>query len=142
MKLLKLLGMLIVFAVIAGCSQTSTSGQPKSEPTATPAAPPTTEPSAQPLPPPEVKPVIPSGADIQILGKGGFEPNEIKIAAGGTITWKVTDKSSHKLHENGVNGFTSPVLKEGETFENTFKDAGTFEIIDVVFGKEMTIVVQ
>src|SRR3989338_4894200 len=99
------------------------------------------QPIVEPVQPPVVQPVTPSGADVQVLGRGGFEPIDVKIAVGGTVTFKVMDKSNHKISQIGSD-ITSPLLKPGDTYERTFSEAGTYEVLDVVFGKKLKVTVE
>ena len=51
-----------------------------------------------------------------------FEPEELEIDAGDTVTWEFVGGALHNVQGDG---FKSKNLKEG-TFEHTFKSAGEF----------------
>jgi plastocyanin len=63
------------------------------------------------------------------ITKGGFSPEALTIAVGDTVTWRNDDTTSHQISSKGA-GFTSPLLKPGETFSFTYKSAGRFTYQD------------
>jgi len=82
-------------------------------------------PAPTPNPPAPVTVTIPVGAST--LGRGGFIPNPITVAVGGTVTWNNTDTatSSHNVtSDSGV--FASQNFANGATFSFTFQSRGTF----------------
>lgn len=54
-----------------------------------------------------------------------FDPKEITIAAGDTVTWTNMDAARHDvdLDDNGH----SPSLSKGETYSKTFDKPGTYD---------------
>lgn len=55
-----------------------------------------------------------------------FQPAEITIQAGETITWINQDTVGHTAT---CDSFDSGLLKKGETFKQTFNETGTFDYI-------------
>jgi plastocyanin len=55
-----------------------------------------------------------------------FSPNSVTIAIGATVTWTNRDSAPHTVTSSGGEFNESPVLKQGQTFSNTFTTAGSF----------------
>jgi plastocyanin len=66
---------------------------------------------------------IPSGADV--LGDRAFQPDELDVTAGTTVTWTNTDSVSHTSTSDAA-GWNSGTIAPGRQFSNTFQTAGTF----------------
>ena len=76
------------------------------------------------------------------ITKGGFAPSTLTIAVGDTVTWRNDDTSSHQIASKSA-GFTSPLIKPGETFSFTYKLAGRFSYQDeTVKRNKGTVTVQ
>lgn len=60
-----------------------------------------------------------------------YVPMEVSVPAGGTITWTNEDDFPHTVTKEGGPGpeFDSGEIDGGETFEQTFKDAGTIDYV-------------
>jgi plastocyanin len=101
-----------------------------------------------------VTPVIAADHTVNIVGLV-FEPPEITVAVGDTITWEVTesigaphsvtsgtpgDADAGEEFDSGPAGLANV----GETFEHTFESAGTFDYYCTVHGEAMSgqVVVQ
>jgi plastocyanin len=54
-----------------------------------------------------------------------FAPATIMVMRGTTVTWTNLDSASHTVSADGYE-FDSGTLKKGDTFSQTFNDAGTF----------------
>jgi plastocyanin len=54
-----------------------------------------------------------------------FQPAEISIAAGGTVTWVNGDAEEHTVTATD-RSYTSPGLEEEETFSHRFTAPGTY----------------
>ena len=67
--------------------------------------------------------VIPSGAET--LGNRAYNPDDINVSPGDTVTWKNTDSTAHTSTSDG-NGWNSSVIAPGGQFSFTFGTAGTF----------------
>ena len=96
-----------VVLAIAACSGSST---------AAPSAPPSAAPSA-PAP-------AATGSAVSIASFS-FEPAEITISAGTTVTWTNNDSAGHTVTADD-GSFKSDTLGTGATFSQTFTAAGTF----------------
>ncbi len=71
-----------------------------------------------------VRIVEPAGAAAQ---EWNFSPAEIRIAAGGAVTWTNTGATFHTVtSDDGGATFDSHVVNPKETFTFTFARAGTF----------------
>jgi plastocyanin len=63
-----------------------------------------------------------------------FDPAELSIAPGDTVTWVNDEGVPHDVQKTGGPGpeFSSGPeggMSEGDTFEHTFEDAGTYEYV-------------
>jgi len=83
--------------------------------------------------------VVGGAADVQLL-RGGFDPEELTVSAGTVVTWKNMDDRIHIVVL--VGGERSPRLSEGDIFEYEFEEAGTYTIMDSVFGFKGTVTVE
>jgi plastocyanin len=63
------------------------------------------------------------------ITKAGFTPSAVTIAVGDTVTWRNDDTSSHQIESKSA-GFSSPLLRPGETYSFTYKEAGRFAYQD------------
>ena len=63
------------------------------------------------------------------ITRAGFTPADVTIAAGDTVTWENRDTVDHQVVSRQA-GFTSPVLKPGQTFSFTFREPGRFNYED------------
>lgn len=64
----------------------------------------------------------------------GFVPSTVTIDQGDSVTWTNTDTARHQVASD-KGGFSSPVLKTGESYSFTFKAAGTFAYKDALTKK-------
>ena len=64
-----------------------------------------------------------SSADVEI-SNFQFSPSTTTIAKGGSVTWTNMDSASHTI---AGSGFSSASLGKGESFSQTFNEAGTFD---------------
>jgi plastocyanin len=55
-----------------------------------------------------------------------FEPGELTVRAGTSVTWTNHDDATHSVTQN-AELLDSPDLADGDTYEVTFGDAGTYE---------------
>ena len=63
------------------------------------------------------------------IGDRDFEPKEIKIRPGDTVTWVNDDDRDHTVvsDEDSEESFDSGKIRAGKSFSHTFEKAGTFE---------------
>jgi plastocyanin len=57
-----------------------------------------------------------------------FNPGDVTVAKGTTVTWTNNDSATHKI-KSGDGSFNSDNLANGDTFQHTFDTAGTFDYI-------------
>jgi plastocyanin len=72
-----------------------------------------------------------------------FKPAEITIQAGDTVTWTNEDSVGHDVTGDDFNSGSPGGIANGETFEHTFDQAGTFDYVCTVHpGMEGTVTVE
>ena len=67
---------------------------------------------------------IPMGAEN--LGNRAYNPGEVSVSVGGTVTWVNTDRESHTSTSNAAH-WDSGIIAPGRQFSSTFPTAGTFQ---------------
>ncbi len=113
---------LLVLAVmtVSGCTTSSPAVTPTT--TASPA-------TSTPVPPtPTATPAasaLPTSASVTISGFS-FQPGEVTIARGGTVTWTNNDGTAHTIK---FQDSESQALQNGKAYSRTFDAAGTFDYI-------------
>ena len=143
----------ILFVVfLVGCA-TQPTAPSDNAPVATDEPPtlPSDEGTATTSEPPTV-PGMEATAEVILNGKAGFDPDQIKIKAGDTLTVLVRDseletsgntsvvQKEHKFAINGI-GPVSGSLKDGERFDYTFEETGTYKLQDLTFKQYLTVIV-
>jgi len=63
------------------------------------------------------------------IQKNAFSPAKVTVGKGDTVRWTNDDDRDHKVAAKD-GSFSSGNLKPGDTFEHTFKKAGTFDYAD------------
>jgi plastocyanin len=104
-------------------------------------------PTPSPIPSPAPAPggssssvTIPTGAAV--LGDRAYNPDDINVAVGATVTWMNTDSVSHTSTSN-ASGWDSGIVAPGAQFSFAFKTAGTFRYHCAIHpGMIGTVVVQ
>src|SRR4030095_6437075 len=87
-------------------------------------SPTTPSPSPAPAPSGPSSPVvIPQGAEF--LGNRAYNPDDITVATGATVTWTNNDSIPH-TSTSDVRGWDSGSVAGGGRFSCTFQNAGTF----------------
>ncbi|MFC1768768.1 hypothetical protein ACFLZX_03305 [Nanoarchaeota archaeon] len=135
MKILYIFAVSVLLLFVAGCAEEEIPPEPNVTP-----EPQEPEPKVDPVPPPPPSSTAPSSVDVQMV-RGGFDPEEVTIAVGGTISWSIGDTTTHKLTLVGV-GPIGPTLRNGDKFDYTFDEAGSYEIVDIIFKKKMVVTVE
>jgi plastocyanin len=69
------------------------------------------------------QPVTTNEVDIQDFA---FSPDSITVTKGTTVTWTNKDSAPHTVKGIGT-VWTSETLNQGQTYNQTFNEAGTFE---------------
>lgn len=109
MKRKWILVLLLAVAVVVSTTISGCTSAPPGKRTATVRASPTTQ-------------AINSTATV-VIKDTAFQPGEVKISRGGTVTWINEDTTRHDV---SFNGDTSPILRQGEKYTRTFNNSGTF----------------
>lgn len=69
------------------------------------------------------------GAEV-VIKNLSFEPAEVTIKAGETVTWKNEDRRSHQIMSGAppvmTEDFVSPLLQAGDTWSHTFEEPGEY----------------
>ena len=72
-----------------------------------------------------------------------FNPPEITVAAGDTVTWTNNDTVGHDVTGDSFSSGDPGGLQNGDTFEFTFKNAGSFDYVCTVHpGMEGSVTVE
>jgi len=69
-------------------------------------------------------PVLARAATVEIT-KFAFEPKEITVAPGTSITWSNNDEIPHTVNATDK-GFHSPAMDTGDRYEHTFTQPGDY----------------
>jgi plastocyanin len=69
-----------------------------------------------------------AGAGAVSIKDFAFNPADVTVAKGTTVTWKNDDSATHRI-KSGDGSFDSKDLKNGNSFDHTFDTAGTFDYI-------------
>jgi plastocyanin len=76
------------------------------------------------------------------ITRTGFTPSTLTVSVGDSVVWANADTANHQVESKSA-GFTSPVLKPGETFTFTYQTPGRFAYQDQVVKKNRgTVTVQ
>jgi amicyanin len=106
----KLSFLLIPLLLLAACASTPAAG---------PAA-------TLPAAPADTLAAAPQSGQVQVTIAGfAFDPPDLTIKAGSTVTWTNQDSVTHNVTADD-NSWGSPDLHQGDTFSHTFDTAGTY----------------
>ena len=141
-----LIGLFLVLLLVGCQQQAATTGQEVvDEPQTTPAE--TLEEETQPAEP-EPAPAqeeAAEGADVSILGKGGFDPEEITVKNGAIVTFMNNDPKKKGIvltFKVGNKFINSDKINAGERYEQEFAEAGTYEYWSLAYGVKAKIIVE
>jgi plastocyanin len=82
------------------------------------------------------------GAEVSMEGIA-FEPAELTVAVGDTVTWTNNDSVPHDVTADSFSSGEPGGMSGGVTFEHTFGEAGTFDYVCTVHpGMEGSVVVE
>jgi len=145
-KYILLLGLVLALFIV-GCS----ANQPN-VPTQQPA--PSTEPAVMPEPVPVPEEIVDSGSmvagQVQMLGKQGFDLDQVTIKVGDSVVFMNSDPSNLNNNkdamlvistEKGKNLVTQKVSFQ-DSFEYAFAEPGTYDVLSVTSGIMMNVVVK
>jgi plastocyanin len=72
-----------------------------------------------------------------------FDPGEVTVNAGDTVTWVNDDSVGHDVTGDNFKSGEPGAMQNGDTFEHTFDTAGTFDYVCSVHpGMEGTVTVK
>ena len=72
-----------------------------------------------------------------------FNPAEVTVGAGDTVTWTNNDSVDHDVTADSFSSGDPGGMAPGDTFEHTFEEAGTFDYVCTVHpGMEGSVVVE
>jgi plastocyanin len=85
-----------------------------------------------------------TGAAAEVTMKGiKFNPADVTIKPGETVTWSNADTVGHDVTGDGFKSGSPGDLSNGDTFEHTFKKAGTYDYVCTVHpGMKGTVTVK
>lgn len=67
-----------------------------------------------------------AGASVEISGFA-FEPAELSVSVGTTVTWTNKDAAPHQVVSDSGSELASETLSQGGSYSHVFNAAGTFE---------------
>jgi plastocyanin len=71
-----------------------------------------------------------SGGSTEVSMKDiKFDPGEVTVNAGDTVTWVNDDSVGHDVTADGFKSGEPGEMQNGDTFEHTFDEAGTFDYV-------------
>ena len=127
---------------INGAACPSPVASPDASPEATPDASPEATPEASPMATPDASPeATPAGAeDCPTPAAGGeagevavdirdfaYNPDPVEVPVGGTVTWTNQDSAPHTATGQDRDVLQSGTLNQGESYSQTFNEAGEYE---------------
>jgi len=120
-----ILGLMVL---VSACAQEVQQVQPQStQPSPQPAAP--AEDEVEVEAEEEVVEAAPSTSEVRVLDAGAFEPTEMTINVGDSVTWINTDDIEAVLiiFKDGRTYTNSQKFNPGEQFEHEFMEAGSYQ---------------
>jgi plastocyanin len=82
------------------------------------------------------------GAEVSMEGIA-FQPAEVTVSAGDTVTWTNNDSVGHDVTADSFSSGEPGAMASGDMFDHTFREAGTFDYVCTVHpGMEGTVVVE
>jgi plastocyanin len=118
--------LLLLLALTAACGAAPTQNAPTASATTVPAA--TTAAAATATTAPTTTPgATPAFAVIE-MGDHFFDPAQLTVKVGATVTWKSVGQSTHDLASRD-GSFSLGAMSFGQTFSFTYTRAGTFPYV-------------
>ena len=125
---------LLVALFLIGCAPEAPAPEAEEGAPSAPSAPAEREEAA----PAEPEAAAEAAVDIT---KTAFDPEEVTIKAGGTVTWTNTGTSASMIA--GPKKLFSEKVEAGETYSFTFEDAGEYQIMNIIPAKFFgTVIVE
>jgi plastocyanin len=83
------------------------------------------------------------GASEVVMESIRFDPAEVTIKAGDTVTWTNNDSVGHDVTADEFKSGQAGAMGSGDTFEHTFDQAGSFDYVCSVHpGMDGTVTVE
>ena len=99
--------------------------------------------SEQPAEEPAEEPSGGGGAAEVSMESIKFTPDSVSVSAGDTVTWTNNDTVGHDVTGDNFKSGKPGAMENGDTYENTFDKAGTFEYVCTVHpGMEGSVTVK
>jgi plastocyanin len=114
-----LAGSLLLLAACGGASPTAPTGALTSAPAAA---------TATPAPTPTASPTPTAAMALIEMGDNFFDPAQLTVKIGTTVTWKVVGQSTHDLAARD-GSFVDRTMSFGQTFSFTFTRAGRYAYV-------------
>ena len=140
---------LVLMILVSACAQQPAAQPAKTQPTVQPEA------EAEPQPQPEAgaaaaapeeeekAPEAAAGDEVRILGVGKYDPAQVSISAGGSITFLNEGKLKSVITIKGKSGITNtPIVNPGEKYEQKFAEAGEYDVWAVSYGPGVKVNVK
>lgn len=121
MKKIFLVGLVVIAMLLSGCAY-----GPEPGVTPTPMPSPAVTPTPAMTPQANETETTPVAEDAVEIRGFAFNPAELTVSRGTTVAWTQMDAVSHTVTGPG---FESGRLSQGQSFRNTFNEAGTFDYI-------------
>jgi plastocyanin len=82
------------------------------------------------------------GTEVSMEGIA-FQPAEVTVSAGDTVNWVNNDTVGHDVTADSFSSGEPGAMENGDEFEHTFEEAGTFDYVCTVHpGMEGSVVVE
>lgn len=72
--------------------------------------------------------------EVRMLGVGKYDPLEVRISKGGTVTFFNDGNIKTVITIKGAKTINTPVVEPGKRYEQEFTEAGTYEYWGVAYG--------
>lgn len=139
-----LIGLFLVLFVV-GCQQqaTPTAPEPIGQVVADEPGTPTTEEKTTEGVKEETKEEASEGADVRILGKEGFDPEELTVSKDATVVFRNNADKLLTLNVwEGRRVIDTFIVQDGKVGEVTFDKAGSFEVRTLEYATSISITVE
>jgi len=81
--------------------------------------------------------------NLVVISGNNFNPQQLIVSFGTTVTWRNDDNVNHTVTSDSGNLMQSPLMGNGQTYQKTFTEVGTFPYHCTVHsGMTGTIIVQ
>ena len=123
--------LLVVWALATACGAAPSQNSPTAATTTAPVAtlaPATATATSAPTPTPPPTPTVASANALIEMGDHFFDPAQLTVKVGTTVTWKSVGQSTHDLAAKD-GSFVNGGMSFGQTFTVTFTKAGRYPYV-------------